>query len=240
MSDSATADAEIATALDTSLGAALAVAAGPRLLHTAWLPLAGRDSDAALVPWLETELARAGLQVRDVARWTVGTGPGSFSGLRVGLALVRGICRVTSRPLRGIPSSLALVTEACPTPRAGARAAVLHDARQGQVILSLFRGNGAAWRPEMEPEVVDPDELAGRLPDTVLPVTAQPDAVRPRLAPAAAARLVCLERVCAERLLAPSGWPWPETHEAGLASCTPIYVRPPVFVPPGAPPRVVA
>jgi tRNA threonylcarbamoyladenosine biosynthesis protein TsaB len=234
-SRAAASGASAEAALDTSVGAALAVAVAGRLLRRAWLNVTGRDSDAALVPWLEAELAAAGLRAGDIGRWTVGVGPGSFSGLRVGISLVHGICRGSGAALRGLPSSVALAAQAVPSPGAGADVAVLHDARRGQLILSRFRFAGDRWRAAADPCVVEPDALAAELAaDTVL-ATPHADAVRARLPAALVPRLVPCDRVLAEELLAPAGWPWPGDRAEQLASCTPIYVRPAVFVAPVAP-----
>ncbi len=54
-------------------------------------PLRGRDS-ADLTGFIDTELARFGLSVDAVDRWTVGAGPGSFTGLRILAVLAAGWC----------------------------------------------------------------------------------------------------------------------------------------------------
>ncbi len=225
---------EFEAALDTSVGAALAVARGGAVLLRRQAPMTGRDSDAALTEWLVAGLTAAGLQVADVARWTVGTGPGSFSGLRVGIALVKGICFATGRPVRGLPSSLALARAAVPTPTAGATVAVLHDARRRQLILSLYEFDGRAWVQRAVPAVVEPAVAAASIPAETVVVTVHAVQLAEILPASLATRLVAFASVDAAGLLDPPEWPWPADDAAMAVSCEPVYVRPPVFVAPQA------
>lgn len=223
---------EFEAALDTSAGAGLAVRRGGIVLLRQHAPMTGRDSDAALAEWLVAGLAAAGLQVADIARWTVGTGPGSFSGLRVGIALVKGICFATGQPVRGLPSSLALARAAVPTPTAGATVAVLHDARRRQLILSLYEFDGRAWGQRAVPAVVEPAVAAASIPAATVVVTVHAEQLAQILPASLATRLVAFASVDAAGLLDPPEWPWPADDAAMAASCEPVYVRPPVFVAP--------
>ena len=224
----------ISAALDTSHGGALAIADDSRLLFCGALALHGRDNDRELLPWVRAGLAQAGVTPDAIRRWTVGTGPGSFSGVRTGIALVKGICAVTGASYRGVPSSVALA-RGLDLPPAALRVGVLHDGRCGQVILSRFRWSGACLSPEGEPSAEEPDALAA--PDRRCDryATVQPDQVFPVLPPVVRERAVSLVAVEARHLLDVTGWPWP-TDAAGMeASAEPIYVRPPVFVAPRLP-----
>jgi tRNA A37 threonylcarbamoyladenosine modification protein TsaB len=71
----------------------------------------GRDS-SSLLPKLEEWLRKENLSLDDVKRWTVGIGPGNYTGLRIVSALVSGIvfARKDIR-CRGIPSAYAMVSE---------------------------------------------------------------------------------------------------------------------------------
>jgi tRNA threonylcarbamoyladenosine biosynthesis protein TsaB len=92
----------------------------------------------------------------------IGAGPGSFTGLRIGMATAKGIAFAANRPLWAVSSLAALADDAChelaSTPRFepdGAICAVL-DARRGEVFAGLFR-RGVALAPE---RVMAPTELA--------------------------------------------------------------------------------
>lgn len=71
----------------------------------------GRDS-SALLPKLEECLRSVNLSLNDVKRWTVGTGPGNYTGLRIVSALVSGIAfDREGMYCRGIPSAYAIASE---------------------------------------------------------------------------------------------------------------------------------
>ncbi|MBN2450115.1 MAG: tRNA (adenosine(37)-N6)-threonylcarbamoyltransferase complex dimerization subunit type 1 TsaB [Lentisphaeria bacterium] len=226
----------IAAALDTSRDVSLAIARGNRVLFSARAPASRRWNDMALVPWVRDGFASLEISPAEVGRWTVGTGPGSFSGTRVGIALVRGICAVSGAALRGVPGSVAMARTACGE---GASddgiVGVLHDARREELILTRYRVSGG--RPYLlgEAAVVAPEALLETpcrcnrwvgLRDSIDP-EALPVDLRPRL------RLV--DGVNAELLLHIPGWGWPRTPAAVERSVEPVYVRPAVFVEPRLP-----
>lgn len=227
----------VRAAFDTSSGAAVAVVGGGRLLFAGRLPLAGRESDGELARWLEGEFNRAGIRFRDVAAWTVGTGPGSFSGLRAGISLVGGLAAAAGAPVCGVPSSLALARAAVAAAGCGADATpddvcVLHDARQRQLIVSIFRFEAGLWRELQPARVMTPEQAASAAADCWLAVTCHVDRIRPLLSAPLLQKLDARAGVEAEWLLDAPGWPVPADDAARAASCQPIYVRPAVFVPP--------
>ncbi len=83
-------------------------------------------------------LAAADLRLRDVDLFAVATGPGSFTGIRVGLAAAQGWARSLDRPVRGVSVFEAMIEEAHP----GSGVAVpLLDARRGEFYCGIFRGD---------------------------------------------------------------------------------------------------
>lgn len=219
----------INAALDTSHGAALAIAADGRVVYSGNLAVRGRDNDLDLIPWVETALAQAGVGPGDIGGWTVGTGPGSFSGVRTGIALVKGLCAVTGAAYRGLPSGVALAL-GLDLPASIVRLGVLHDGRCGQVILSRFCWVDGRLRPQGEAAAVDPGALAGADLACDRYVTVQADLVLPMLLPETRERTASMPVIDARHLLDPLGWDWPVSAAAMEASAEPIYVRPPVFV----------
>src|ERR1044071_1187084 len=68
------------------------------------VPLAGGTFYAQLVPKLATLLAKKGFKKTDIGAFIVVSGPGSFTGLRVGLAAIKGLAEVLRKPI--VPVSL--------------------------------------------------------------------------------------------------------------------------------------
>ena len=82
---------------------------GDRVVAAATLPL--RSASAALLSQLKRMLAEAGFELRQLSGIGVVAGPGSFTGVRTGLALAKGFCEVTGLPLASV-SRLAVLAEA--------------------------------------------------------------------------------------------------------------------------------
>lgn len=89
---------------------ALADRPGNLLLERQWQ--AGQGHAASLLPGLELLLGEAGVSLREVAAVGVGTGPGGFSGLRVGLASAKTLAYVLGCPIVGVPTPHALASAA--------------------------------------------------------------------------------------------------------------------------------
>jgi len=217
----------IHAALDTSLAAAFAIAEDGRLLVQANLDTRGRDSDRLLVPWLLDTVAGLGLTLADIGQWSAGTGPGSFSGIRAGIAWVMGVRTATGARVRGVPGSLALARSLAAGP--GERIGVLHDARRGQLILSPYLTGEEGPTNAGEACVVSVDELD---PAAFAHFVTAQEAVAELAGGRFGDRLRCLPHLEARHLLEPSGISWPATPAETVASLEPVYVRPAVFVQP--------
>ena len=223
----------IIASLDTSSGASFALQKDDEILCSASRALTGRDGDRELVPWVVDLLRQQALDCNAVERWTVGLGPGSFAGLRVGIAFVKGVCCVSGALCRGLPSSLALASTVVGTLVPDDRIAVLHDARRGQLILSSYVNTASGLAAEGEPQVIVAKQLEAEWAQWQCVVTPHEAAVR-QLLPAAllASGFSASDSLDASQLLDPPGWKWPVTLQEAEAMTEPIYVRPAVFVKP--------
>jgi tRNA threonylcarbamoyladenosine biosynthesis protein TsaB len=112
-----------------------------------------------LLALLDDALTRAGLELGDVARIGVGTGPGSFTGLRIGVATARGLAQALDAPLVALSTLRALAAGA--RDEAGARRPVLAviDARRGEAFAAAY-GDGDMV---LEPAALHPDALAAAI-----------------------------------------------------------------------------
>lgn len=114
-------------AASTEIGLALAEPDGSAVADEAWS--SHQRQSAELMPRLLDLLRRHGLSVGNLSAVAVGTGPGSFTGLRVAMALAKGLAVALGRPIVGIPSLPAWLDAApeavAALARAGAREAYL-------------------------------------------------------------------------------------------------------------------
>lgn len=95
---------------------------------------------AKLFPALDKLLSAASVTLTDINLYAVGIGPGSFNGIRVGIAAIKGLRLVTQTPMVGISSADAIAEDAvsrCPADRK--QIAVITDARRGEWYFSLYK-----------------------------------------------------------------------------------------------------
>ncbi|MFO7694783.1 MAG: tRNA (adenosine(37)-N6)-threonylcarbamoyltransferase complex dimerization subunit type 1 TsaB [Vicinamibacterales bacterium] len=117
---------------------------------------------------LVRSLARAGAALADVDVFAVAVGPGSFTGLRIGIAAIQGCAFAAARPVVGVSALEALAVAAAGGGNGGPlrRIGVWMDAQRHEVFSALYgtRGDGPATALETidGPAVGDPAETAAR------------------------------------------------------------------------------
>ena len=95
-----------------------------------------------LMPMIEEALSRAGLDVDQIDLYACVTGPGSFTGVRIGVSAVKGMAHGAGKPCVGVDALEALASGVCTNDML---LCPIQDARAGQVY-------GAAFGPGMPPE----------------------------------------------------------------------------------------
>ena len=154
--DTATADTAVA----------LWAPGGPEVERRDEPPLGARPAHALrLLPLVEEVLVAAGAGWEQIERIAVGVGPGSFTGLRLGIATARGLAQARKLPLVGVSSLAALSRGVRPPYPGGVRppyVVAVIDARRGEVF-ALAEG-------EFGPAAFAPDDLAARIRSGALTV----------------------------------------------------------------------
>ncbi|MDE3112582.1 MAG: tRNA (adenosine(37)-N6)-threonylcarbamoyltransferase complex dimerization subunit type 1 TsaB [Chloroflexota bacterium] len=191
---------------------------------------ARRRHDDHLFPAIERVLSLAGAELRDVTRVAVATGPGSFTGLRVGIAAAQGMARGSGVALVGVPTCDAI---AHPFASGRRRVCVLIDAGRGEHYSAMYRTRRGRWERTSAIRTLSIDELAREVAmetvfvGDVVPATA--DALRELLGrraivPSTAALLRRAGH------LAEIGWARAEAGQVvDPGALEPVYIRPPTI-----------
>ncbi len=114
----------------------VAVLAGRSVIATAEVAMRG-EREERLMPAIADALGSAGAAVGDLAKVVVGAGPGSFTSLRIGAALAKGIALACEIPIAAMPS-LALLAAGADNPLANGRYLAILDAMRGDVYAMLM------------------------------------------------------------------------------------------------------
>jgi tRNA threonylcarbamoyladenosine biosynthesis protein TsaB len=104
------------------------------------VPLEGGTFSAQLVPQIASLLAKHGLSKNDIAAFAVASGPGSFTGLRVGLAAIKALAEILGTPIAAVSRLEALARAA------GIRGTLIAalDAGRGEVYTGIYDVEDAA------------------------------------------------------------------------------------------------
>ncbi|HEV8699742.1 MAG TPA: tRNA (adenosine(37)-N6)-threonylcarbamoyltransferase complex dimerization subunit type 1 TsaB [Candidatus Polarisedimenticolia bacterium] len=135
--------------------ASVALARGGEVAALAHLD--GRHGHAGdLLTRLDALLTGAGLKPSDLAAIAVTIGPGSFTGVRIGMATAKGLAYALDVPLGGLSTLEALARAALPLAGGAPRLCAVLEAGRGEVYAALFRREGSglcretddrSWRP---------------------------------------------------------------------------------------------
>ena len=106
-----------------------------------------------------------GLRMASIDGFGVSIGPGSFTGLRIGLSTVKGLAFTTGKPVAAVPTLKALAWN---TPHARYPVCPLLDARKKEVYAALYRYDGRELVQDLPEMVLPLAELADRVAGEVL------------------------------------------------------------------------
>ncbi|MBV8592975.1 MAG: tRNA (adenosine(37)-N6)-threonylcarbamoyltransferase complex dimerization subunit type 1 TsaB [Caulobacteraceae bacterium] len=131
-------------AVDTCLGACTAALMRDGTLVATQSEAMTRGHQERLAPMVQETMAGAGLGFDAIDRFAATVGPGSFTGLRIGLAFAKGLALAMERPCVGVGALEALAASV----EDGGLAAALIDAGRGRVFLQAFAGGRALMAPD--------------------------------------------------------------------------------------------
>lgn len=117
-----------------------------------------------LLPMAKTALEYAGLSIKDLDLLAVSAGPGSFTGVRIGVACIKGLAFPQNTPCCGISTLEAMAMNF--RQQEGLVCACM-DARCGQVYNALFLTGGGAVQRLTEDRALSIEELAKELPQRI-------------------------------------------------------------------------
>jgi len=175
----------------------------------------GRDQAATLLPAIAATLVKAAVARRELELIAVTVGPGSFTGVRVGLAAARGLAVALGVPLAGIATTAALLAQVESSDRIAVAAI---DTHLGDWFCAIREGDQA-------PFLTSTEALAERLGDRPCRVVGpQADVLAAKLAQAVAQLALPAAAVIARLALADGAERWRQRNRVeGLPR--PLYLR---------------
>ncbi|ENC6707566.1 tRNA (adenosine(37)-N6)-threonylcarbamoyltransferase complex dimerization subunit type 1 TsaB [Vibrio harveyi] len=122
--------------------------------------VAPRDHTKKVLPMVDEVLKEAGLTLQDLDALAFGRGPGSFTGVRIGIGIAQGLAFGAELPMIGV-STLAAMAQASYRLHGATDAAVAIDARMGEVYWARYtRQENGEWAGVDAECVIPPARLA--------------------------------------------------------------------------------
>lgn len=116
-------------------------------------------------------LREATITCKDLSAIAVSIGPGSFTGLRIGLSSAKGLCYALEKPLVTVPTFDAVAVHAARSERSPARLVIAVDAKRNDYYVATYSVREGLTRNEDEVSVLTEEELVRKLhalPDALL------------------------------------------------------------------------
>jgi tRNA threonylcarbamoyladenosine biosynthesis protein TsaB len=127
-------------ALDTSTShLTIAVLDGEKILAS-FHQRVDRNHSSMLIPMIDETLKKANTKLRDIGGFVIGIGPGSFTGLRIGVATVKGLAYSSGKPIVAVPTFDAVARNVIGF--GGVICPVL-DARKNKVYAAFYKSDKA-------------------------------------------------------------------------------------------------
>lgn len=119
-----------------------------------------------LAPAIASTLSQLDYSVHNLKLVAVATGPGSFTGLRIGMAVAKGIALAGHLPIVGIPT-LDIVAESQPVSLGITLAAILQSGR-GRLVIGWYSAENGQWQLNPPIEIMDAHKLSQKIHEPTL------------------------------------------------------------------------
>jgi len=197
---------------------------GDIIAETAWR--CRRNHTVELLPAIDRLIARGGVQMDDLSAVFVCTGPGMYTGLRVGVSVAQGLARALGLPALGVGR---LELDAYPRAAFDRPIVAVHRAGRGELAWASYRGE--PWRELTPPRLSSPEVVSRAVVEGSV-VVGEVDEI---LAALLKGRGVTVRELAAEgraRSLAELGFARLRAGDpAEPALLRPVYLRPPAIGP---------
>ncbi|WP_427982315.1 tRNA (adenosine(37)-N6)-threonylcarbamoyltransferase complex dimerization subunit type 1 TsaB [Agarivorans sp.] len=130
---------------------------GEILSHEQYSP---RDHTQRILPFVEQILAQAGVSLQQLDAIAFGRGPGSFTGVRIGVATAQGLAFGADKPMVSVSTLQAMAQQAYRSAQAEHCFAAI-DARMSEVYWGEYQVKDGLMRLQQQEQVINPELLAG-------------------------------------------------------------------------------
>ena len=149
--------------IESSAKSASAALSRDGALTAQYVQRSGLTHSRTLLPMAEALLKHAGLTLRDIDAVAVAHGPGSFTGVRIGVATAKGLCWGADKPAVGVSTLEAMAFGSGDCAEGGSVICCAMDARRGQVYNALFEMENGSPRRLTPDRAIALAELAEEL-----------------------------------------------------------------------------
>lgn len=212
-------------ALDTSTRKiGIALYDGSQVLHeSVWT--SENYHTVELAPAIETALQQGGYDIKEIQALAVALGPGSYTGLRIGLAVAKGLAMSRGLPLIGVPTFDIL---AAAQPVQDLDLAIVLEAGRGRLGVGWYQAKEETWRAKGPAEVLKPAEFSKKIRKPTL-ICGELDESLRRLLGRKRKNVVLVSPALSLRrpaYLAEIGWQrWQAGEQDDIAALAPIYLH---------------
>jgi tRNA threonylcarbamoyladenosine biosynthesis protein TsaB len=114
-----------------------------------------------LAPAIELAISKAGYKIGDIQAIAVSLGPGSYTGLRIGMAVAKGIALTKNLPLIGV-STFDILAQA-QTLEPEKQLAIVLEAGRKRLSVGWYKVIDGAWKKFQDPDLLTPQELSQKI-----------------------------------------------------------------------------